>query len=553
MRTKIRLCVAVALAVVLPAAIALGKPPDGKSNSKSSSSSNSGKSIQLKRAVESNNSFKSNSDAPKQSTGQYQKKSGTPSGKFSGPGQLKRAGGSPGIPKSNSDALKHLQQQGGTIPKNFGKAGDLKLDKDAPKRYQQKYQPKIGTTPKSLGKASDSPQRYRGLDFGKPGDKTERDAAFMKHNFPSQYKNFLKDSKGGFKKELTPHYRVNRDVLEQLNRNNSFVKKHDIDTKQFGNHWTHYNNLWKASNRNWFGNQYPLWNDNWGYRHFSWYPWFGWGGWGQWGFGFVWPAWTVGYYTAPYYGYNYYYAGTAAPVYTTNYQAAAPAPAPPAAGANPTLSGADEANGVTEQDAASAAAFADQGESDFKAGNYHAAAKDWQHSLVDDPRNGAVMMLLAQALFAEGKYEEAAGATQAAMQMLPEDKWGVVVGNYAQLYGNVQDYTDQVRALEEARKKDPKSPALRFVLGFQYGYLNYPKQAVLELDKALTLAPRDLGSRKVREIFAAQWPEAPPLPAAVLEAESAQPGGTPAAQPSVPANPPAPSDAKPGDKIGKPS
>jgi tetratricopeptide (TPR) repeat protein len=205
---------------------------------------------------------------------------------------------------------------------------------------------------------------------------------------------------------------------------------------------------------------------------------------------------------------------------------------------------------VTEEDRASAAAFAEQGEIDFKAGNYHAAAKDWQHSLVDDPKNGAVMMLLAQALFAEGKYEQAAGATQAAMQMLPEDKWGVVIANYAELYGNVQDYTDQVRALEAARKANPDSPALRFLLGFHFGYLNYPKQAVTELDEALSLAPRDLGSRKVREIFAARWPEAPPLPKAVLDAESGQPAASGPALPTPSA--PGPSDATADDKVARP-
>ncbi len=85
------------------------------------------------------------------------------------------------------------------------------------------------------------------------------------------------------------------------------------------------------------------------------------------------------------------------------------------------------------------------------------------------------MMLLAQALFALGQYDEAAGATQAAMQMLPEDKWGVVVTNYSQLYGNVQDYTDQLKALEKARDAKPDNPALRFLLGFHFGYLNYPE------------------------------------------------------------------------------
>ncbi|MEX0677739.1 MAG: tetratricopeptide repeat protein, partial [Pirellulales bacterium] len=473
----------------------------------------------------------------------YQPKAGTPSGNRGNTDQLQRSGGSTNNLQPNTEALKRYQQR--LQPK----AGtNLQPGGEALQRFQQKYQPKAGSPSKNLGTAGESLERYRRLDVGKIGGKPAGDAAFLKHNFPTQYKNFLKDSQGGFKSQLTPHYRVNHEALQTLNRNNSFVKKHDVDGHWFDNHWTHHNNLWNQTNGNWYWNRYPHWNDSWGHHHFCWYPWIGWGGWGLWGHGFGWPAWTVGYYTVPYYGYNYYYA--AAPVYTTSYQTAASAP--PAAAANPTLSGADQGDEVTEADAASAAAFADQGEIDFKAGNYHAAAKDWQHSLVDDPKNGAVMMLLAQALMALGKYEEAAGATQAAMQMLPEDKWGVVVANYTQLFGNVQDYTDQLRTLEAARTAQPDSPALRFLLGFQFGYLNYPKQAVTELDKALVLAPRDVGSRKIRELFAARWPEAPPLPAAVLKAaeETRGPASAPAARP---ANPPAPADAKPADKIGTPS
>ncbi|HEX3725555.1 MAG TPA: tetratricopeptide repeat protein, partial [Pirellulales bacterium] len=208
-----------------------------------------------------------------------------------------------------------------------------------------------------------------------------------------------------------------------------------------------------------------------------------------------------------------------------------------------------------QSDLAAAGNFIDQGEIDFKAGKYQAAARDWQHALVDDSKNGAVILLLAQALFATGQYDEAAGATQAAMQALPEDKWGVVVTNYSQLYGNVQDYTDQLKSLEKARDAKPDSPALHFLLGVHFGYLGYPKHAVKELDKALTLVPKDLGSRKMRDIFAAKWPEAPPLPAAAVEAakELEKNGGKPPElqQPGAPgngapgANPPDTSDAKP--------
>ena len=120
--------------------------------------------------------------------------------------------------------------------------------------------------------------------------------------------------------------------------------------------------------------------------------------------------------------------------------------------------------------------FADQGEADFKAGNYKAAARDWQHALVDDPQNGAIMMLLAQALLALGQYDEAAGATQAAMQMLPEDKWGVVVTNYAQLYGNPQDYTDQLKAVEKARDANPEIPGFAIPVGLSLRVFELPEE-----------------------------------------------------------------------------
>jgi tetratricopeptide (TPR) repeat protein len=148
--------------------------------------------------------------------------------------------------------------------------------------------------------------------------------------------------------------------------------------------------------------------------------------------------------------------------------------------------------------------FATQGEEDFRNGKYAEAIHAWKHALVDDPTNGAYVLLLAQALFQTGKFEEAAGATQQAAQMLPADKWGVVSGNYRQLYSNIQDYTDKLRVLEKARDEKPNEPAFHFLLGWHYGYLGYPKQAIPELNKAIELAPKDEIAIKVRDAMAAK-------------------------------------------------
>src|SRR5205814_2248010 len=105
--------------------------------------------------------------------------------------------------------------------------------------------------------------------------------------------------------------------------------------------------------------------------------------------------------------------------------------------------------------AARANAFADKGEIAFRAGDYDGAVYAWRHAVIDDPQNPLVLMLLGHALFATGHYDEAAGATQAAMHLIPKENWGVVVTNFRELYGNRLDYTTHIRALEKAEGERP--------------------------------------------------------------------------------------------------
>ncbi|MGH7140020.1 MAG: hypothetical protein ACREHD_30135, partial [Pirellulales bacterium] len=77
-----------------------------------------------------------------------------------------------------------------------------------------------------------------------------------------------------------------------------------------------------------------------------------------------------------------------------------------------------------------------------------------------------------------------------------------VVTNYREIYSG-NDYTTQTRALEASVKAED-SPAKRFLLGFHYGFLGYPKESVRELDKAVELNPKDKMAAKLREIMAAK-------------------------------------------------
>jgi len=139
----------------------------------------------------------------------------------------------------------------------------------------------------------------------------------------------------------------------------------------------------------------------------------------------------------------------------------------------------------------SARQFARQGEQAFKQRDYKEAVRLWRHALVDDPANGAVTLLLAQALFQTGSYEEAAGAVQRALLLLPKDQWGIVVANYEELYTQTQDYVDALRDLEQHVLDEPKNPAYRFLVGYHYLYLGYPVEAAQQLKKLTELAPKD--------------------------------------------------------------
>jgi hypothetical protein len=159
-------------------------------------------------------------------------------------------------------------------------------------------------------------------------------------------------------------------------------------------------------------------------------------------------------------------------------------------------------SGTTDPAAVSSESFDQQGEYAFRARDYMAANRDWQHAVVDDPSNGALAMKLALAMFAVGKYREAAGTTQQVLMLLPQEKWGQVVVDYKKLYANPIDYLDQLKSLAKAAADKPNDPALRFLLGFHYGYSGRVADAVRELNKLVQLEPKDQLGRKLRDLMA---------------------------------------------------
>lgn len=252
----------------------------------------------------------------------------------------------------------------------------------------------------------------------------------------------------------------------------------------------------------------------WGYPGYAWgYPYYGYGvGLGV-GLG-------VGYGLSSGYAYGYPAYGYAAPVYAypaTGYvNSSSVVDTQPVAKTSSSSTADNTASSTNNSDASSvltasasssteeaaAAAsrsreFADRGTSAFKAGNYDRAAWSWRHAIVDDPQNPILVLRLSQALFAQGKYNEAAGAVQAAMRLLPKSEWGAVVIRYRSMYGKTTDYTLQLRALEKAIANKPNEPALRFLAAYHFGYLGFVKQSIEQLDHVIQYEPRDELARQL--------------------------------------------------------
>src|SRR5262249_38823442 len=80
------------------------------------------------------------------------------------------------------------------------------------------------------------------------------------------------------------------------------------------------------------------------------------------------------------------------------------------------------------------------------------------------------------------------------------------------LYGKGEDYTTQLRALEKTAREKPEEPALRFLLGYHYGFLGYPAEAVKQLQKCVSLAPQDETALKTLRMFEDKLPKKDELP-----------------------------------------
>ena len=127
------------------------------------------------------------------------------------------------------------------------------------------------------------------------------------------------------------------------------------------------------------------------------------------------------------------------------------------------------------------------------AGKYADAVKALRHAVVDDPTNGPLLALTGEALWANGNYNEAAGAIQQSLLATPETDWVGVSSRAARLIP-AEAVGNLARAIG-----DKESPELRFLAGYQSFGAGKFDEAAAHLDLLLKKAPDDAVAKKLRD------------------------------------------------------
>jgi tetratricopeptide (TPR) repeat protein len=123
----------------------------------------------------------------------------------------------------------------------------------------------------------------------------------------------------------------------------------------------------------------------------------------------------------------------------------------------------------------------------FKGGNYAGAQTSVELAIKSVPDDPVLHEFRALTLFAQGRYQDAAGTVYAVLARGPGWDWNTMRA----LYPNVDTYTQQLRALEAAVRTNPTDSAARFVLAYHYLVARQTEAAVAQLREVVRLTPKN--------------------------------------------------------------
>jgi len=161
----------------------------------------------------------------------------------------------------------------------------------------------------------------------------------------------------------------------------------------------------------------------------------------------------------------------------------------------------------------------------FKAGDYKTALALVDRAIKENPSDEVLHEFRALTLFAQKDFTGAAATIHSVLAVGPGWDWGTM----ASLYGSVDDYTAQLRALENFTKSHSDDAASQFLLGYHYMTTGHPEHAAKEFASVVKLQPKDQVAKdllalvdkpKAGDVVAAPAPRDAGAPAAEVEKDS---------------------------------
>jgi hypothetical protein len=168
----------------------------------------------------------------------------------------------------------------------------------------------------------------------------------------------------------------------------------------------------------------------------------------------------------------------------------------------------------------------------FKAGDYSGALAGFDQGLKLSPKDSVIHEVRALALFALGRYPEAAAALNAVLASAPGMDWTTV----SNVYGSVDAYTTHLRRLEDFCRSHPDDAAAHFVLAYHYLVGGYSDMAAAALRVVVAKQPGDVVARRMLEAIEPEKASSAPAPASSAEPSTPKADlEAPSSQPALPA------------------
>ncbi len=291
-----------------------------------------------------------------------------------------------------------------------------------------------------------------------------------------------------------------------------------------------------------YGNWYnSCWNGNWGGYNGGWWAPFAAGAatWGvlslasNWGLGYG----TVGYGAGGYV--NPYYASVPATVVASSpYDYSQPVVVSNYVTTDGDLSSSNDSQGATGGTSTATAsptvttdvnAAVDDALATFKAGDYSGALGGFDKALKLSPNDSVIHEVRALALFALGRYPEAAATLNSVLASAPGMDWTTI----SNVYGSVDAYTAHLRKLEDFCRANPGDAAAHFVLAYHYLVGGHSDSAAAALKVVVAKQPTDAVAKRLLDALTPPAEEAKPA----ATAEAAKPAEAPDAKAAAPAGP----------------